>query len=56
MRIMGHKSERMHGRYNTIEPQDLHRAAALVASYHANTVMTPDLAVVGGESVSSDSL
>jgi integrase len=56
MKIVGHKSERMHHRYNTIEPKDLHRAAGLVAAYHANTVITPDLAVVGRDTISSDSL
>jgi hypothetical protein len=28
MKIVGHKSDRMHRRYNTIEPEDLHKAAA----------------------------
>jgi len=28
MKIVGHKSDRMHRRYNTIEPEDLHQAAA----------------------------
>ena len=28
MKIVGHKSDRMHRRYNTIEPDDLHTAAA----------------------------
>ena len=28
MKIVGHKSDRMHRRYNTIEPEDLHKAAS----------------------------
>ena len=27
MKIVGHKSEQMHRRYNTIQPEDLHEAA-----------------------------
>jgi integrase len=43
MKIVGHKSDRMHRRYNTIEPEDLHRAAAKLHVYRANTVITPDV-------------
>jgi integrase len=43
MKIIGHKSDRMHRRYNTIEPEDLHRAAAQLHTYRANTVITPDV-------------
>jgi integrase len=51
MKIVGHKSERMHRRYNTIEPEDLHRAVGKLAMYQANTLITPAAVAVGGESV-----
>lgn len=41
MKIVGHKSDRMHRRYNTIEPDDLHAAVAKLHAYQANTVITP---------------
>jgi integrase len=41
MKIVGHKSERMHRRYNTVEPEDLRRAVSQLATYQANTVITP---------------
>ncbi len=41
MKIVEHKSERMHRRYNTIEPEDLHRAVGKLATYQANTLITP---------------
>lgn len=41
MKIVGHKSERMHRRYNTIEPDDLHRAVGKLAAYQTNTLITP---------------
>lgn len=40
MKIVGHKSEQMHRRYNTIQPGDLHEAAAKLQKYQANTVIT----------------
>ena len=40
MKIVGHKSEQMHRRYNTIQPEDLHEAAAKLQKYAANTVIT----------------
>ncbi len=40
MKIVGHKSEQMHRRYNTIQPEDLHEAAAKLEKYTANTVIT----------------
>ena len=43
MKIVGHKSDRMHRRYNTIELEDLHKAAAQLHTYRANTVITPDV-------------
>jgi len=52
MKIVGHKSERMHRRYNTVEPEDLRCAVSRLASYQANTVITPDTLASGGETVS----
>lgn len=52
MKIVGHKSERMHRRYNTVEPEDLRRAVSQLASYHANTVITPETLASGAETVS----
>src|SRR5688572_395352 len=52
MKIVGHKSDRMHRRYNTIEPQDLHQAAAKLHSFRTNTVITPEPLAVGSASVS----
>jgi integrase len=49
MKIVGHKSERMHRRYNTIEPEDLHRAVSKLAAYQANTLITPGSDAVGAE-------
>jgi len=48
MKIIGHKSDRMHRRYNTIEPEDLHRTAAQHHSYQANTVIIRDGLTAGG--------
>ena len=52
MKIVGHKSERMHRRYNTVEPEDLRRAASQLATYQANTLITPDSLASGGEMLS----
>ena len=52
MKIVGHKSERMHRRYNTVEPEDLRRAVSQLASYQANTVITPALLASAVESAS----
>jgi integrase len=40
MKIVGHKSEQMHRRYNTIQAEDLHEAAKMLQRYTANTVIT----------------
>ena len=40
MKIIGHKSEQMHRRYNSIKSEDLHEAAAKLQRYQANTVIT----------------
>jgi excisionase family DNA binding protein len=53
MKIVGHKSDRMHRRYNTIESQDLHNAAAKLHVFRTNTVITPAAVAVGGELVSA---
>jgi hypothetical protein len=52
MKIVGHKSEHMHRRYNTVDAHDLRRAVSQLASYQANTVITPDTLVSGAETVS----
>jgi len=52
MKIVGHKSEHMHRRYNTVEPEDLRRAVSQLASYQANTVITPDTLASGAETAS----
>lgn len=52
MKIVGHKSERMHRRYNTVEPEDLRRAVSQLSAYHANTVITPVTLAVGSEEIS----
>src|SRR5215831_20223411 len=53
MKIVGHKSDRMHRRYNTIEPEDLHQAAAKLHMYRTNTLITPGAVAVGEENVSA---
>ena len=53
MKIVGHKSDRMHRRYNTIESQDLHNAASKLHVFKTNTVITPDAVAVGAEIVST---
>src|SRR6185503_6802857 len=40
MKIIGHKSEQMHRRYNTIKSEDLHEAAEKLQRYRVNTVIT----------------
>lgn len=52
MRIVGHKSEKMHRRYNQVTPEDLQEAALKLAQYRAaNTLITPGAQVVGGGNV-----
>ena len=53
MKIVGHKSDRMHRRYNTIEPENLHKAAAKLHIFRTNTVITPGHVAVGAEIVSA---
>jgi len=53
MKIVEHKSEHMHWRYNTVEPEDLRRALSQLASYQANRVLTPETLASGAETVST---
>ena len=53
MKIVGHKSDRMHWRYNTIEPENLHKAAAKLHIFRTNTVITPGHVAVGAEIISA---
>jgi hypothetical protein len=41
MKIVGHKSEKMHKRYNSVSEADLRLAAKKLDSYQSNTVITP---------------
>ena len=41
MKIVGHKSEKMHRRYNSVSDGDLSTAARRLNSYLSNTVITP---------------
>jgi integrase len=52
MKIIGHKSEQMHRRYNTIKSEDLHEAAAKLQRYRANTVITLASSAISGQGVS----
>ena len=52
MKIVGHKSDRRHRRYNTIEPEDLYKAATKLHLFRTNTVITPEPIAIGAESVS----
>ncbi|MBM4127529.1 MAG: site-specific integrase [Nitrospira sp.] len=40
MKIIGHKSEQMHRRYNSIKSEDLHEAAEKLHRYRTNTLLT----------------
>src|SRR6476620_10975549 len=41
MKIVGHKSEKMHRQYNSVSESDLSTAARKLNSYLSNTVITP---------------
>ncbi len=41
MKIVGHKSEKMHRRYNAVAETDLTQAAAKLHAYISNTLITP---------------
>ena len=53
MKIVGHKSEQMHRRYNTIQPEDLHEAAAKLEKYTANTLITLASDSLTGQAISN---
>ncbi|MGH7232261.1 MAG: tyrosine-type recombinase/integrase, partial [Nitrospiraceae bacterium] len=53
MKIVGHKSEKMHRRYNQIVPEDLHAAAVKLDRYTANTLITLANSEAVGHSVSA---
>jgi integrase len=53
MKIVGHKSEQMHRRYNTIQPEDLHEAAAKLEKYTANTLITLASGSLTGQAISN---
>ena len=54
MRIVGHKSERMWQRYNSIEEKDLLTAASILDKYiQLNTVLTPATLSASVDSVSA---
>jgi integrase len=41
MKIVGHKSEKMHRRYNSISEEDLAKATGKLNAYLSNTLITP---------------
>ena len=41
MKIVGHKSEKMHRRYNSVSEEDLTKAAGKLNTYLSNTLITP---------------
>jgi integrase len=41
MKIVGHKSEKMHRRYNSVSEEDLKKAAGKLNTYLSNTLITP---------------
>ncbi len=52
MRIVGHKSERIHRRYNSVAECDLTQAAAKLHTYISNTLITPAQKAEGKAAVS----
>ena len=53
MKIVGHKSDRMHQRYNTIEPEILHNVATKLHVFRTNMVITPGPVAVEAEIVTA---
>jgi len=53
MKIIGHKSEQMHRRYNLIKSEDLHEVASKLQRYRANTVIALASLATSGQAVSS---
>ncbi len=52
MRIVGHKSERIHRRYNSVAERDLTQAASKLHTYISNTLITPAQKAEGKAAVS----
>ncbi len=46
MKIVGHKSEKMHQRYNSVSEADLAKAASQIDTYLTPTVSDPTAIVV----------
>jgi len=53
MKIIGHKSEKMHRRYNSVSETDLSHATQKLDSYLSNTVITPVTESLPAKSVSA---
>lgn len=53
MKIVGHKSERMHRRYNSVSEEDLTKAAGKLNVYISNTLITPPQSSHQSSSVSA---
>ncbi len=53
MKIIGHKSEKMHRRYNSVSETDLSHATQKLNSYLSNTVITPVTESLPAKSVSA---
>lgn len=53
MKIIGHKSEKMHRRYNSVSQADLTQATQKLNSYLSNTLITPASDVLPANSVSA---
>jgi integrase len=53
MKIVGHKSEKMHRRYNSVSEGDLTQATQKLHSYHSNTLITPASDGLSDKSVSA---
>jgi len=51
MKIVGHKSEQMHRRHNTIQSENLHEAAEKLQRCTSNTVITLASSAVSGQGV-----
>ncbi len=50
MKIVGHKSERIHRRYNSVAESDLTQAASKLHTYISNTLITPARSAESGAS------
>ncbi|WP_376753404.1 tyrosine-type recombinase/integrase [Candidatus Nitrospira allomarina] len=52
MKIIGHQSENMHKRFNSLSPEDLTQATQKLYFYLANTLITPASNLLPANSVS----